>query len=84
MKAILMFDMPTECVKCNQFAFECCHAMKREIERENIVQCKRPSWCPVKPIPNRIDWLENGYNAEWILFSTGWNACLDEILGETE
>lgn len=48
MKAILVIDMPTDCVKCNQFAFECCHAMKREIENECIVQCKRPSWCPLK------------------------------------
>ena len=54
MKAILVIDMPNECIECNQFVFECCHAMKRQIEHENIVQCKRPSWCPLKPIPDKV------------------------------
>ena len=50
MKAILVIDMPNDCVGCNQFVFECCHTMRRDIDKECITQIKRPSWCPVKPI----------------------------------
>ena len=80
MKAILMIEMPEDCVECNQFAFECCHTMKREIERENIVQCKRPSWCPLRPMPQKknTDFHPN------IVYANGWNDCLKTILGETE
>ena len=80
MKAILVIDMPNECIECNQFVFECCHAMKRQIERENIVQCKRPSWCPLRPLPNKI--IERG---KWISeeYQKGWNA-YREAVGETE
>lgn len=102
MKAILVVDMPSDCVKCNQFAFDCCHAIKREIERENIVQCTRPDWCPLKPMPQPIyvevnkieDIMHTEFSIEDIsakirldtdkIFSLGWNACLNEILGEIE
>lgn len=42
---------------------------------------QRPSWCPLKTIPERkidytfeCDELENAY-------MNGWNACIDKILG---
>lgn len=35
--------------------------------------------CELKPMPDRIDWFENGYNGDWIMYSTGWNACIEEI-----
>ena len=39
----------------------------------------RPKWCPLKPLPHKLqaDWYTDGYKE-------GFNACLDEILGETE
>lgn len=38
-----------------------------------------PTWCPLKPLPHKLqaDWYTDGYKE-------GFNACLDEILGETE
>lgn len=85
MKAILVIDMPSDCVGCNQFAFECCHAMKRDIDKECITQIKRPSWCPLKPMPNKKEIQnENGYYDLSQLLYEGWNACLEEITGETE
>lgn len=84
MKAILVIEMPKDCVECNQFAFECCHTMKREIERENIVQCKRPSWCPLRPMPEKIDIPFKGRANGIFTKCRGWNACVDAILGETE
>ena len=39
----------------------------------------RPKWCPLKPLPHKLqaDWYTDGYKE-------GFNACLDEIVGETE
>ena len=38
-----------------------------------------PDWCPLRPMPHKLraDWYSEGYRE-------GFNACLDEILGETE
>ena len=70
MKAILVIDVDDD---VNRFSAD----IYKEDEKGNGGLIK--SYCPLKPIPNRIDWLENGYSAEWVLFSTGWNACLEEI-----
>ena len=88
MKAILVIDMPKECWDCPM------HIEGLDDENEEIMVCnaekieshygEKPSWCPLKPMPNRIDWLENGYDGGWVMFSTGWNACINEITGETE
>lgn len=60
---------------------------------------ERPSWCPLKPMPEKLPEVSYdsgwwGWNKildriieEQIKvkdFTKGWNACLDEILGETE
>lgn len=82
-KAILVIDdMPTKCIKCSQFAFECCHAMKREIGYENIVQCKKPSWCPLKPMPHKM--RTDADDIEEDSYFQGWNDCIEEIENESK
>lgn len=92
MKAIFVVDTTKcrGCPFCHESAYySWCDAPRKErfwempltskdIEEERTVEC------PLKPMPNRIDWLENGYNGGWVMFSTGWNACINEITGETE
>ena len=76
MKAILVIDMPKNCTECNQFAFEHCHAMKKEIE------CEKPSWCPLRPVPseycvsNKADQFDN---ERWFY---GYNKAIRDIVGE--
>lgn len=45
----------------------------------------RPNWCPLKPLPQK---LKLRIQREWITdydrYEIGYNACLDEIIGETE
>lgn len=79
MKAILVIDMPKCCFDCDfwtddKHCFRCTVANKK-YEDNSIVQ----EWCPLRPLPNK--WHEGG-NTSFI--AKGWNACLDEILGETE
>lgn len=50
-----------------------------------------PEWCPLKPMPQKKkhseqeDTAEDDYEDEYDYWEIeGYNACLDEILGETE
>lgn len=106
-KALLVMDMPESCVDCI-FCFEidegteaCCTVTReqdnedayREI-KEDYCQCK-PYWCPLKPIPERVNLdgmrqeaIEedcyddtNGIDEAYLQGKeTGWNACVDKIL----
>ena len=77
MKAILVLDdMPENCFKCklqdwaNCRIVKCCHTGDT-----------RPDWCPLKPMPekaNHPDWCDGGR------YDNGYNACIDEILGDKE
>lgn len=92
MKAILVIDMPNNCYDCQYCGFDArkynfrgCYLADTDVQDGTIDICKEVhSCCPLKPMPNRIDWLENGYDGGWVMFSTGWNACINEITGETE
>lgn len=82
-KAILVIDMPKACA-------DGCPVMCRARGINH-----RPTWCPLKPMPEKNfdcepilavgDTYEDGYrHGEEHGYISGWNACIDEILGETE
>lgn len=87
MKAILVIDMPNECVECSQYESYDCRILQQNVCL-CITQCRRHENCPLKPMPQEQDIYEIGMDEEdtnakrqW---NKGWNACLDEITGETE
>ena len=83
MKAILLIDMPTECIEC-QFCrvladdkiteTRCILTAKRNEDGVNT----RAEWCPLKPLPETKD---VGYPIDdyAVGFGDGWDACLKEI-----
>lgn len=89
MKAILVIDMPDDCPVCpmahwNKLdEFTGCEAVSGKKyainDKEYAESSCRPSWCPLRPFPHKLqaDWYTDGYKE-------GFNACLDEITGETE
>ena len=89
MKAIVVIDeMPKDCEDCTfGFDYRCYMTWKqfeeKEDEEHRMTTYPRPSWCPLKPMPDR---KEQGYPTDdyTIGKADGWNACLYEILGETE
>ena len=81
MKAIIVIDMPKVCGECRaSFCGDVWYYYAGEYRRplftENIQE--KPSWCPLRPMPEQMSW---GHTADYI---DGYNACLEEILGETE
>lgn len=90
-KAILIIDLPMMCAECPMFTWAsrdnykdgfCTHSHK--LVKFDL----RPLDCPLKPMPQKKEetfayWIGKGCNdAE--SYINGWNACLEEITGETE
>ena len=84
MKAILVIDeMPTGCIGC-----PCYYEDKGKCENtwESVEDdFARPSWCPLKPLPERKDEgsVLKPLPFEVYMYRYGFNECLDEIAGET-
>ena len=79
MKAILVIDMPKGCCECN-CAIDLCHGTIPSQEWYD----KRPSWCPLRPLPEKGT-MENVEPCEYNQgFVDGRNHTIDLITGETE
>ena len=88
MKAILVLEMPSSCMGCNFLHCEIeenkeyCEA--REIRKQvDLANEEKPDWCPLRPMPEKkkvqdVLYLHSEY------FDLGYNACIDEILGDKE
>ena len=89
MKAILVIDMPENCIDCplhQRYCGAVCRALEKEHTDDRFYQ--KEEWCPLRPMPNKLP-LESGSIMNTFKESTkykhiGWNDCLDEIMGETE
>lgn len=89
-KAILVMDMPESCFGCNFCHINSddgearCQAFEvsRAVDPETF---KKPIWCPLRELPERKDELpveKYEFGGLGKAFTSGWNACLDEILKE--
>lgn len=93
MKAVLVIDMPKDCWDCHLVSeFHSCRGtvLQNDFSFRNINNFdkgERPSWCPLKPLPPKLDandWhrMFSGLFSEREAKGQGWNACLEEITGE--
>lgn len=82
MKAILVMEMPENCLECsmemdvedtsgNKWQGNIC----RGNGKRNADKSKKPDWCPLVPMPERKQ------NACSHGFAAGWNAFLDAVEG---
>ena len=89
MKAILVLDeMPSSCLECPigedmSISIEACIQCplgKCAIDEETKI---RPDWCPLKPMIEKKD--RNKVVGDYLRGRCdGYNACIDEILGDKE
>jgi len=82
-KAILVMEMPENCVECQLHldvcggsTVLCCGCDLENMER-NIL----PDWCPLVPMPERKDYKKLSDENPVKAWGNGWNACLDTIEG---
>ena len=90
-KALLVMDMPNGCVYCDCH-YEKDYDYRYKIEGEkycgikniniddfyDYVNPRKPDWCPLQPLPDKLKFHDCKYNAE----VKGWNDCIDKILKE--
>ena len=95
MKAILVLEMPSSCSKC-EFCLEitenhhCCQRVSDDNDRckrldydVEFYQYEKPDWCPLKPMSEKKD--RNKVVGDYLRGRCdGYNACIDEILGDKE
>ena len=77
-KAVLVIDMPTDCIKCPLADGYCWNTFPSKGKADG---------CPLKPLPQEREFSKQNIlpiNVDGNSFVLGWNACIDEILGETE
>lgn len=85
MKAILVIDMPKDCWDCHLVSeFHSCRGtvLQNDFSFRNINNFdkgERPSWCPLKPMPERKDTSDRKITYEELKERYGWNDCLKEI-----
>ena len=77
MKAILVLEMPSKCEECNFHQYGICHAKRKCITGTPKELKSKPDWCPLKLIPEKKKY-------DWQRYDKGYNACIDEILGDKE
>ena len=84
MKAILVIDkMPKDCRRCQLMVDKFCYGTPMDEVHDNININDRPSWCPLRPLPG-IKYISLNDKHDDLIFQMGWNACIEEITGETE
>ena len=91
-KAILVMDMPEACRDCSckypsykDDALYDCAITGKTIPINGGRYGEKPNWCPLRELPERKDELpveKYEFGGLGKAFTSGWNACLDEILKE--
>ena len=76
-KSILVIDTPNNCAECKLMFLQgigesICNA---------VDWSRRPSWCPLKPLPQKV---EMDFNEYYEGMADGWNACIDEIVDDND
>ena len=89
MKAILVIDMPESCADCQIMTDKWCYGVPVEEVQNKININKRPKWCPLRPLPIKEEGVAAFQTRDGVWhkpsevgYAGGWNACIDEILGE--
>lgn len=90
-KAILVIDMPDCCNECtlmfkDEYSYWCpvkCNENKTDLYDNYIKPHKKPDWCPLKLLPDKIEGNESVYY-QWGDYEDGWNNCIDSLVDKIE
>lgn len=94
-KSALVIDTPKTCMRCpfglfiGDYIFCVITIDKdgaaRQI-RNDLYGIKRQNWCPLKPLPERKEYIIpiDNVESQKDIIAVGWNACINEITGEVK
>lgn len=80
-KGIIVVDIPEQCDVCIAYYQGLGHDICG-ITEEKVDWDEKPDWCPLKALPKKQvrDYPE--YDKYITGYDDGWDACIDEILGD--
>lgn len=76
-KAMLIIDMPKYCDECSVI----CEQYYSAVKNENFNNNMKPDNCPLRELPQKQT-IHSIDTAHHRFAKDGWNACLNEILGQ--
>lgn len=98
-KSVLVIDTPENCYDCpfgTDYCSDLEHDGLCELadrldydlvltteEYYDYESKSRPDWCPLKPLPEKKEYIVpiNNVESQKDIIAVGWNACIDEITG---
>ena len=83
-KSVLVINTPKYCALCvlrSGVSHPFCRVNNRDITDLSI----RPDWCPLKPLPERKEYIVpiDNVESQKDIIAVGWNACIDKITGKS-
>lgn len=90
-KAVLVIDMPCDCNQCDlrgSIDHTCYAAIASTTTNKSnvddyVLESEKPDWCPLKSLPEKLNSLGHP-DPDARFVAMVYNACLDEITGDTE
>lgn len=84
-KSVLVINTPKYCALCvlrSGVHHRFCRVNNRDITDLSI----RPDWCPLKPLPEKKEYIVpiDNVESQKDIIAVGWNACIDAIIGEVK
>ena len=82
-KSVLVIDTPENCGKCKFISTFWCRAIHcRRVPTNDVI----PGWCPLKPLPERKEYIApiDNVESQKDIIAVGWNACIDAITKEVK
>lgn len=81
-KSVLVINTPKYCALCvlrSGVHHQFCRVNNRDITDLSI----RPDWCPLKPLPEKKEYIVpiDNVESQKDIIAVGWNACIDAITG---
>lgn len=101
-KSALVMDTPKNCYDCpfgteycGDSEYEGCCELAECLDSDTRLIAEehydyesesRPEWCPLKPLPEKKEYIVpiDNVESQKDIIAVGWNACLREITGEVE
>lgn len=100
-KSVLVIDTPENCYGCpfgteycGNIEYEGCCELADCLDYDAILMTEehydcesksRPDWCPLKPLPERKEYIVpiDNVESQKDIIAVGWNACIDKITGKS-
>ena len=82
-KSVLVIDTPEDCHSCylRGFTLNLQYCRAKQGSAIIVDTSVKPDWCPLKPLPEKDDFVNVPHDEYYTGYHDGWDNCIDEITG---